>query len=86
MFFTYILYSPKFDKFYIGQTNDFVDRLYRHNCGQVLSTKHFIPWEKVLVLEKETRKESMALEKKLKNINRKRLLDFIEKYRFESRY
>ncbi len=35
----YILYSEKFDRYYIGQTQDFNERLSRHNSGHVPSTK-----------------------------------------------
>ncbi|UKN01215.1 GIY-YIG nuclease family protein [Paracrocinitomix mangrovi] len=79
-FYVYILYSEKFDKFYIGQTNNLSNRLKRHNEGQVLSTKHYNPWQIAWFCEKESRSESMILEKKLKNLNRKRLLEFISKY------
>ncbi|MGD9995052.1 MAG: GIY-YIG nuclease family protein [Salinivirgaceae bacterium] len=34
MFYTYILYSEKSGAFYIGQTNNLVDRLERHNSGR----------------------------------------------------
>ncbi|MBO9703463.1 MAG: GIY-YIG nuclease family protein [Sporocytophaga sp.] len=34
MFFTYILYSPSADKFYIGHTGDFLEeRLRKHNAN-----------------------------------------------------
>ena len=47
MFYVYILYADKFDKFYI---------------------------------EKQTRKEAMELEIKLKNLSKDRIHKFIEKY------
>ena len=77
MYYTYILYSSEFDKYYIGQTNDIYKRIKKHNSGYVLSTKSYIPWELVLSIEKKTRSEALILEKKLKNLNRKRLLSFI---------
>jgi len=52
-----------------------------HNSGIVNSTKPYIPWEKILVLVKESRSGALILEKKLKNLNRVRLLAFIEKYK-----
>ncbi|MBL7918612.1 MAG: GIY-YIG nuclease family protein [Bacteroidia bacterium] len=72
--FVYIIYSEKFDKYYVGQTNDFDSRLMRHNSGYEGFTKPFRPWEKILVLEKNNRAEAMDLERKLKNLS-KRLLD-----------
>jgi putative endonuclease len=81
MFYVYINYSSKFDKYYIGQTENFESRFKLHNEGKVLSTKSYIPWENVLLIEKPTRSDAMILEKKLKNLNRVRLIQFIEKYK-----
>jgi putative endonuclease len=81
MYYVYILYSEKFDKFYIGQTNDFEDRLNRHYCGYEKATKPYIPWEMLMFLQKETRSEALALEKKLKNLSKERIRVFIDKYR-----
>ena len=79
-YYVYILYSEKFDKFYIGQTNDISDRINRHNSGNEKATKPFIPWEMIWVVSKETRSEAMILEKKLKNLSKARIKTFIEKY------
>ncbi|PKR80735.1 hypothetical protein CW751_08160 [Brumimicrobium salinarum] len=38
---TYILFSPKFNKYYIGQTHNFENRISTHNSGKVKSTKHY---------------------------------------------
>ena len=81
MFCVYILHSTIFDKFYIGQTNDIDSRLHRHNSGTVPSTKPFLPWEMIFYTTKETRGEALVLEKKLKNLTKARILDFIEKYK-----
>jgi putative endonuclease len=80
-FWVYIIFSEKYDRFYIGQTNDLDGRIERHNSGYVESTKSFRPWVLKLALSKDNRSESMVLEKKLKNLNRLRLIEFIEKYR-----
>ncbi|ASS49673.1 MAG: hypothetical protein A3D31_01790 [Candidatus Fluviicola riflensis] len=80
----YILHSPKYDKYYIGQTENFASRLQLHNAGLVQSTKPYISWEVTLTLSKPSRSEAMILEKKLKNLNRMRLLQFITKYSGEN--
>lgn len=80
MYYVYILKSVKFDKFYIGQTNDMVERLRRHNAGMEKFTSIYRPWKLVGYITKETRSEAMILETKLKNLNRQRLLSFIDKY------
>jgi len=80
-YFVYILYSEKFDKFYIGQTNNTDDRLKRHNAGYNKATAPYIPWTLLWFTEKKSRAEAMALEKKLKNLSKERIRQFIVKYR-----
>jgi putative endonuclease len=66
-FFTYILQSTTSNKFYIGQTNNLDDRLFRHNSNQNLATKNKGPWQFVFTKQFTTRSEAMALERKLKS-------------------
>jgi putative endonuclease len=80
MFYIYINYSEAFDKYYIGQTQNFNKRIKLHNGGFVKSTKPYLPWKNVCLITKETRADAMQLEKKLKNLNRVRILQFIKKY------
>jgi putative endonuclease len=77
----YIIHSISHNKYYIGQTNNFDLRLARHNAGTEKYTSAYKPWEKVVVIEKSTRSEAVILEGKLKNLNRARLIQFIEKYK-----
>ena len=39
MFYMYIIYSVSLDQFYIGQTQNLEDRLFRHNNSGSKSTK-----------------------------------------------
>ncbi len=77
----YIIYSPGFDRFYIGQTKDVFSRIDRHNAGTESATKPYLPWELILTIEKESRSEAVILERKLKNLSRERLIIFIDKYK-----
>jgi len=43
-YYTYILYSQKLDKFYVGSTNDVVRRLADHNRGKSGFTRTGTPW------------------------------------------
>ena len=79
-FFTYILYSPNFDKYYIGQTNDVDDRLTRHNSGSEKATHPYRPWKLIWFTQKTSRADAMILEKKLKNLSKERLKNFVVKY------
>ncbi len=64
----YVLYSEKFDKTYIGFTNQLILRFYQHNeYSNKGYTKRFRPW-KVLYCEWfQTKSEAMKREKWLKS-------------------
>lgn len=83
MFYIYILYSDKFDRYYIGQTQDVNARLARHNAGREKSTSPYVPWKLIGFVEKASRAEAVVLESKLKNLNRERLRIFVQKYCIE---
>ncbi|GAB4170165.1 MAG: hypothetical protein Kow00108_04080 [Calditrichia bacterium] len=78
MFTVYIIYSEKFDIYYIGQTGNLEDRLQRHNQDRSKYTKRKGPWKLVWSREFPTRAEAMAFEKELKRLkNRENLLKLI---------
>ncbi|MEY3645644.1 MAG: hypothetical protein RL127_352 [Bacteroidota bacterium] len=68
MFVSYALYSSKFDKLYIGYTNDLINRFHAHNT---LANKGFTiryrPWKVIYVDFFETKQEAMKREKELKS-------------------
>lgn len=68
MFTTYVLYSEKYDKIYIGYTSNLQQRLFSHN---ELATKgwtiSFRPWRLIYKEEYETKSEAMNREKQLKS-------------------
>ena len=45
MFYTYLLKSKKYGKFYTGSTNDLRKRVKQHNDGKSNYTKKYIPYE-----------------------------------------
>ena len=67
MYYTYVLYSTKFDRIYIGFSANPKKRLESHNLGFVKSTKHYIPWEIAYIEEYYSRAEAMKREKQLKS-------------------
>jgi putative endonuclease len=79
-FYVYIIYSELYDKYYIGQTNNVTDRIKRHNNGSEKFTSSYLPWSLKCIIEKSSRNEAMILENKLKNLNRVKLIKFIQKY------
>jgi putative endonuclease len=67
MFYTYVLYSDEFERFYVGMTETRSNRLKEHNKGNVTSTKSFVPWRVVLVEEYKDSLTAREREKYLKS-------------------
>jgi putative endonuclease len=68
MFTTYVLYSQKFDKIYIGHTADLITRFYFHNELAIKGyTIKYRPWIVVYVEFFDTRSQAMKREKELKS-------------------
>jgi len=76
----YILFSARRKGFYIGQSRDAMSRLERHQRGEVTSTAAWRPWRLLWKTVKADRSQAVRLELKLKNLSRRRLLEFMEKY------
>ncbi len=55
-------------KLYIGQTNNLIKRIERHNNGKNFSTKNRGPWKVVFSKEFDSRNEAMKFEKYLKSL------------------
>ena len=70
MYIVYILYSDRYDRYYIGSTKDLQRRLERHNTKCVRSTKYWVPWRVVYCERFKTRALAMKREKKIKKYKR----------------
>ncbi|MEJ2536218.1 MAG: GIY-YIG nuclease family protein [Calditrichia bacterium] len=67
MWYTYIIYSEKLDRFYIGYTDNLSWRLERHNQGWGRFTKSGIPWELVYFEKYQTKQEALKREREIKS-------------------
>lgn len=67
MYYAYIIYSVKTNKYYLGSTVDINSRLQRHNAGRNKSTKNGIPWKLVYSEEFKNRQEAYKREMKIKS-------------------
>ena len=76
MFYIYILHSPAFDKYYIGFTDDFNQRLLSHNSTERNTyTKKYRPWKIVAVFEcGDDRGFALKVEKFIKKQKSRNLL------------
>jgi putative endonuclease len=75
MFYTYILYSEKLNKFYIGSTEDVEIRFKQHNDGKVKFTSRGIPW---IVKYTEAHPDRTTAMKREYEIKRKKSRKYIE--------
>lgn len=67
MYFVYALYSSKFDKIYVGYSENPEKRLLDHNDERNRGwTRKFQPWEIVYTEEYATKSEALKKEKQLK--------------------
>ena len=78
MYFVYILYSEKLDRYYVGTTDDVDRRLYEHNSGfyDGVFTSKGIPWRLCLSYACDTSDKAYALERFIKRMKSRK---FIEK-------
>ena len=68
MFTVYVLYSPRFEKIYIGFTSNLEARIKSHNeLGTKGWTMKYRPWEILITEEFETKKGAMQRERELKS-------------------
>ena len=67
MYYTYILFSEKCNRFYIGYTKNIEERLDRHNSGKVIATKNCRPYQlkkmKAFTENQDAKNEEIRLKK-----------------------
>jgi len=79
MYFVYVIYSEKLDKYYIGFTADIQDRLAKHNRKSNGFSNRGRPWVLVYYESFNSKREAMDRETQLKNWkNRERLEKLIK--------
>lgn len=67
MYTVYALYSPGYEKIYIGYSSDFENRMISHNEKATKGwTVKFRPWKVVFTEKYQTKREALAREKQLK--------------------
>lgn len=74
MFYTYLLKSKKYDKFYTGSTSDLRKRLKQHNDGMSNYTKKYIPYKLIYYEVCLNEQDARSREKYLKTGMGKRYL------------
>ncbi len=76
MWFTYILYSNKINKYYVGYTSDLELRILRHNSGWGKYSSRGTPWKLVYFEKFASKSEAIKRENQIK---KKKSRKYIEK-------
>jgi putative endonuclease len=74
MYYVYILYSAKLDRFYTGMSKFSAKRLRQHNHGQTRWTSQANDWQEVWRKEVSDPGEARRLEKQIKTRSARRFL------------
>ena len=75
MYFTYILYSEKLNKYYVGSTNDLLRRLADHNRGKTQYAKLGMPWELKYHEEFMSKTEAVGREIEIKKMKSRKYIE-----------
>jgi putative endonuclease len=79
MWFTYIIYSGRIDRYYVGYTDNLPWRLERHNLGWSRFTKGGIPWELVYFEKFASKQDAIRREKEIKRKKNREYIDYLIK-------
>ena len=78
IYFVYIIFSKKLDRYYIGFTSDIKSRIEKHNQKHKGYTGKANDWILVYFEEFETKKEALLREREIKNWkSRKKIQELI---------
>lgn len=78
MYFVYILFSSKTEKYYIGSKDNLDSRLKHHNAGSTPSTKAGAPlWEIKYLESLPDRTTALKRELEIKNKKSKRYIEWL---------
>jgi putative endonuclease len=73
--YTYILFSKKLNKYYVGACTDIERRMYEHNIGHSKFTSTGIPWELVYKQHFETLILAKQFEAKIKKMKSRKYIE-----------
>jgi putative endonuclease len=77
MFYVYIIYSEKLDRYYVGSCDDLNRRISDHNRGRSKYTKPGIPWILKHSESHNTRPEARKREAEIKSKKSRKYIDWL---------
>ena len=82
-FICYIIYSYSLNRYYVGHTSDFRERIKMHNDGEFggkAFTSHAKDWEEFLVIACSTVELAVYLELRIKRMKSRKYIENLKKY------
>ena len=76
-YYTYILFSEKINRYYIGSTQNIEQRIIRHNAGATKSTKPGRPWNLVYSKKFDSKTEAIKRENYLKRMKSRTFIELL---------
>jgi len=79
----YILYSPSFDKFYVGATTITADLRQQRHLTKYYENKYTAitnDWEAFFAIDCSSMKQALQIEKHIKNMKSKKYITDLKKY------
>ena len=82
MFYVYIIFSKKLNRFYTGSTDNLVLRFNQHNSVfyKDAFTSRGIPWDLFLFIECNNSTQAFQIEKHIKNMKSKNYILNLKRY------
>ena len=78
MYFVYIIYSEKFDKYYKGFSENPTTRLEQHNNKESRYTQHFTPWKLIYIEQLPDKTSALKREIVLKKYSKSQISELIK--------
>ena len=75
MWYVYIIYSSRIDRYYVGFTENLITRLERHNSGWGKYTERGIPWVMVHSEKYLTKTEALKREHEIKKSKSRKYIE-----------
>ena len=82
MYFVYILFSEKINRYYIGATHDVQNRVEQHNTGYYRGkwSEKGIPWTLFLSITCQNKEQALQIEAHIKRMKSPKYIENLNRY------
>ena len=78
--YCYILYSAKMDRYYVGHTENFPERLAMHNAGFSKYTSMANDWTVYILIACSNQSVAMKIERHIKSMKSRKYIENLARY------